>query len=210
MTATQEFKLVTSKEILREANVEIGVRMFDYLRNKLKLIPPPIIESTGKGAGGLYTRGVPILLKHIKQAQDEGVPLRNMKDFLNDEIQKTFHEMDMGRKFWAARKAVLKIEKTTASPKADFVMKDRKTGSYFIIDAKSNETGNLRRETGKLKRELKAFFRDWDGETEPLAEIRRKLDEFDAKATLMKLTEPSFEKVRKAFEASIDCPQVVD
>lgn len=181
MTDTyQKMKFLTARDLLKRAGAGVGMKMFEYMRNTMGLIPPPIRKSRGKGAIGLYPVSVLDLLRRIRSEQKRGFTLREIKDRLKERIEAAFQEAAFWRGGHATQSVQLQIE--------DFcLMKGDHPASSFKMGLETKSSTLMKKEAKAMKVELKGMFKSWSGDVNGLKEIREKISELESMTMRMKV-----------------------
>jgi len=157
MTTFHCKEFYTASEMLKKAGGRLTRRMFEHLRNTLKIIPPPIKQSRGKGMIALYPESTLRHLQQILLEQANGLTFREVQEKLKNETREVFEEAQ----FWREEFNIQPI------PIEEFLRRADQPASVFKIDVekKTKERSKRKSEIQKFQKELKRLCRSWDGKS---------------------------------------------
>lgn len=173
-TTQHKPKFYTAPEIREHLRGRLKTKMFEYLRDTLHLIPPPLKTSNGRGIIALYPESS---LKHLQRVLTEkksGLTFRQVGEKLQDETRKVFEEAQ----FWREGSGI--DREVTRSEMIDIL----RTGNQpaLLLKRKVNAEGRPSLCTGapdmgKYIAELKVLFHklDKDKSVETREAIRLKI-----------------------------------
>ena len=156
----------------------LGKKMFEYIRDTLKLIPSPIRVSSGKGMAAYYPECAVNHLKKVMLARKKGITFPVIKRNFAEATEMVFQRSEYLRRQY-------ELEKRSKVELSRYLM----TGDhpYPFIKMSNVNTANLE----KIKvdedvmlalttNELKKEFKQWDGKSlDGLYRIRHKIDNFE-------------------------------
>ena len=151
----------TAKELQRQAKV--SPKTFAYLRDTLGLIPKPFRTSSGHGVQGYYPPTVAAHLTKIETLHRNGQSYPQIAKGLKDETPRLFQQWyELLQNCEMERDVRRRLARTlTASDLTDLISKMSGSGGTEVDETKLRD----------LKRQVKAAFRKWDGES--LGELKR-------------------------------------
>jgi len=157
MKSQHQVKLHTTKGMLQRAGGKVSQKMFEYMRDTIKLLPSPIKTSRGRGLITYYPESVVRLFLQILLERKGGLTLREIKEKLKAEIAEAFAETEFWRQEFSMR----------AIPVAEYLRAADQPRSSFKLTLKKGDVlisqGKL--EKGKIKIELKALCHSWNGKS---------------------------------------------
>ncbi len=144
-------------------------RMFEHLRNTLKIIPPPIKQSRGKGMIALYPESALRLLQHILLEQANGLTFAESKTKLKDEIREAHEETQFWREEFSIKAITAEQFLKEGDQPASSIKMKLKKDDILISKGKAKK--------GTIKKELKSLCHSWDGKSmDVLREIKTNIE----------------------------------
>jgi hypothetical protein len=156
----------------------LGKKMFEYIRDTLKLIPSPIRVSSGKGMAAYYPECAVNHLKKVMLARKKGITFSVIKRNFAEATEMVFQRSEyLRRQYELEKRSKVELSKylmTGDHPYPFIKMSNVNTANLEKI--KVDEDVMLALTTNELKKE----FKQWDGKSlDGLYRIRHKIDNFE-------------------------------
>jgi len=155
----------------------LSQKMFEYLRDTLKLIPSPIKMSEGKGIVALYHESSVRFLKRVLKEKRSGVTYKEIKHKFRDELVQIFSEGEFLRRQFEILKPYITTHShgLMARNQPDIFIKNKHNAIKIEIGGRGVAENIV-----ELKRELKGDMKKWDGKSiSYLSKLRYKIDELE-------------------------------
>ncbi|MCK9573041.1 MAG: hypothetical protein M0R20_01380 [Candidatus Omnitrophica bacterium] len=172
---SEMLEFFTVAGLLKSLNGELSLKMLEYLRDKIKLLPHAIKISTGRGILGLYSENVVKFMKRVIAERHKGCKFGEIKDRFNNDIERLFSETEFWRNYFNSyrqvRTSLLGSLKASDHPHLSFKIDYEKCVLMGIQEIAGMDN---------LRKELEAMFKKWDGSLDSLAKIKNKIKEFES------------------------------
>lgn len=176
-------KFYSAQELIKASGFKLGIKMLDYLRYHLRLLPEPIKYSKGRGLIAVYPHCVLGYFKRIMEERNKGVSLKAIREVLAKELKEVNAQCDyIRRQVKLDRENDIEIRSKLRSGLLSDEVKGGKPDVLEIRvhqDIKVESTVEVKIE--ELKKELKSDFLAWDGQSvDKLSSIRGKIDTLES------------------------------
>ncbi|MCK9614982.1 MAG: hypothetical protein M0R48_05705 [Candidatus Omnitrophica bacterium] len=186
-------KLCSATKILKELGGKLSKKMFEYLRDTFRLIPPPIKRSEGKGIIALYPESVVFYLRRILIKQSKGFTFKQIKEKLKIDTERIFQETD-------ALKRQFELEKEFKRR----LVRGLKTGDHPAFDD-GNVIGSANKQSEDIESMIEIVKKEFKRQASKLDDVsikairtlRKKLDELEKLEGEKKFSQYVIEEITK-------------
>ena len=206
----QNTLLYTAKDLLKKAGVgkSIGRRTFEYLRDKLQILPKPlkIAQPHGRGTVGYYPADAIKLLQRLDKERKKGKTYPELAVDLRKESDPIRVGADeLRRKYESERKALRRLSHGLISDQQPAVgikplAKSKGVAAGDNIRTEEAVSLEIKNIADELKDEIKRLLDGWNGkDVKKLRGIRQKIEEWEHLEGVNAEREV-FEKVKRALK----------
>ncbi|MBI3316926.1 MAG: hypothetical protein HYZ85_02835 [Candidatus Omnitrophica bacterium] len=211
---TKEYQgslLYTAKDLLKKAGVgrSIGTRTFEYLRDKLQILPKPlkIAQPHGRGTVGFYPAETVKLLQRLEKERQKGKTYPELAiDLRQESEQIRARASELRKQYEGEKKALRRLSHGLISDQHPAEGIKPLTKSKGAIGSDSIQTKEavaleIRNVTDDLKDEIKRLLSAWDGkDVGKLQGVREKIEELEHLEGV-RTEQEVFERVKGALKS---------